>query len=66
MGGVVVPFIVSLSTTTVGLLGSALGLDLELETPSDIFFPLSRPFGRTWLPAKRLDTAETVDVPCAL
>ena len=45
MGGVVVPFIVSLSTTTVALLGSVLGLGLELERPSDIFFPLSRPFG---------------------
>ena len=66
MGGVVVPFIVSLSTTTVALLGSVLGLGLELERPSDIFFPLSRPFGRSWLPAKRLDTAETADVPCVL
>ena len=61
-GGVVVPFIVSFSTLTVGWLGSAAGLDLEFEELSDGFFPLTRPFARTCLPAKRLDRAEIAGV----
>lgn len=47
LGGVVVPFIVSFSTPSVGGLRTALCLDLELDRSPENFFPLLRPFGRT-------------------